>query len=80
MPNGQNFQPYRLPGKWHCYRCQTLKDAEMFHADRSRFNGCSSRCKECESKRTEERKAQGYWTAMEMKQRIEDIKSTHGNQ
>ena len=80
MPNGKYYQPYRLPGKWNCSRCKTLKDSEMFHKDSSRHNGCSSRCKECESKRTQERKEQGRWTKIEIKQRVEEIKATSGNQ
>ena len=73
MPNGKCYRPYRLPGKYHCYKCRELKDAEEFYKDSSRFNGCASRCKDCEKKRSRDRYR---WTEFETKKRMEEIKAT----
>ena len=70
MPNGKCYRPYRLPGKYTCCRCQDLKDAESFYKDASRYNGCSSRCMDCEKKRSKLR------TRFEIKKRMEEIKAT----
>lgn len=56
MPKGKRYQPYRLPGAYTCCMCRDLKDAEDFYKDSSRFNGCSSRCKDCCNKRREEKR------------------------
>ena len=55
MPNGKCFRPYRIPGSYQCITCRDLKDAEEFYKDSSRFNGCSSRCKDCERLWSKER-------------------------
>ena len=70
MPNGKCYRPYRLAGKYPCSVCKELKDAEEFYKDSSRFNGCSSRCRDCEGKRTRTR-----WTQTQISKRVEEIKS-----
>lgn len=71
MPNGKCYRPFRLPGKYVCCRCKDLKDAEEFYKDSSRYNGCASRCKDCEKKRTQYR-----YDPFRVKKRIEEIKGT----
>lgn len=73
MPNGKIFRPYRLPGRYCCTVCRDLKDAEEFYKDSSRYNGCASRCKDCEKKRGRTRHR---WTEFEVKKRAEEIKAT----
>ena len=73
MPNGKCYRPYRLPGKYNCSKCKDLKDAEEFYKDSSRFNGCSSRCKNYEKKRSQERYRH---TDLQVKNRAEEILST----
>ena len=72
MPNGKCFRPYRIPGMYKCITCEDLKDAEAFYKDSSRFNGCSSRCKDCEKKRG---KARYRFSQFQVKKRVEEIKS-----
>lgn len=73
MPNRKYGIPYRIPGIYCCYICRDIKDAEEFYKDSSRFNGCSSRCKDCCNKRREERRR---LTRFEIKKRREEIKAT----
>ena len=75
MPNGKCYRPYRFPGRYCCTVCRDLKDAEEFYKDSSRYNGCSSRCKDCEGKRNNYR-----WVRTELKERIEEIQSEKAKQ
>ena len=75
MPNGQCYVPFRKPGRYTCIVCRELKDAEEFYKDASRYNGCCSRCKQCDDSRDK-----GYkWSERQIKNRVEDIKSTSVN-
>ena len=69
MPNGKCYVPFRKPGRYTCCKCKDLKDAEEFYKDSSRYNGCSSRCKDCEKKR----ERSGRWTRSQIKKRVEEI-------
>lgn len=55
MP-GQYHRPNKVPGMYRCYACSEVLNEGEFYADRSRYNGCSSRCKVCDNYRTEMRK------------------------
>ena len=71
MPNGKCYVPFRKPGKYTCCMCQELKDCEEFYKDSSRYNGCCSRCKQCDNS-----KEKGYrWSERQIKNRVEEIKS-----
>jgi len=52
----KRYVPFKLPGKYCCYLCRDLKDAEEFYKDSSRWNGCGSRCKKCDNYRREWRR------------------------
>ena len=73
MPNGICYRPYRIPGKYTCYLCKELKDAEEFYKDSSRYNGCCSRCKQCEGSRDNSYK----WSKRQIEKRVEEIKSDY---
>ena len=93
MPNGKCFRPYRLPGKYCCIVCRELKDAEEFYKDSSRYNGCCSRCKDCDNNRWREEKigpdvkvrtapaqctsTDNRWAERQIKKRVEEIKSDY---
>lgn len=72
MPNGKCFRPYRLPGKYCCIVCRELKGAEEFYKDSSRYNGCCSRCQDCDNKRRNE---QYHLSKHLIEKRVADIKS-----
>ena len=79
MPNGKCYVPYRLPGKYSCYICQDLKDADEFYKDSSRWNGCCSRCKKCDNQRREVRRTSEYqtdndWSLRQERKRMDEIK------
>lgn len=73
MPNGKCYRPYRLPGRYACIVCRELKDAEEFHKDSSRYNGCCSRCKSCDNSRDKSYR----WSKRQIKERVEEIKSDY---
>ena len=56
MSNEKNLRTERVPGNYTCYICRESIDSENFYRDRTRHNGCGSRCKKCDDLRTEARK------------------------
>ena len=53
MPNGVHLNVDRRQfGTWHCYLCGGARRHDEFYGDRTRWNGCSSRCMDCENERT----------------------------
>ena len=55
--SGKNLRTERVPGNYTCYICRESIDSENFYRDRTRHNGCGSRCKKCDDLRTEARKS-----------------------
>ena len=61
--------PIGCPANMPASSVGSLKDAEEFYKDSSRYNGCSSRCKNCEQKRSRNRR----YTRAEIKERAQEI-------
>lgn len=56
MPNGSHLNRSKVSGFYQCYICRETKDDGEFYSDHTRYNGCSSRCKNCDNERREARR------------------------
>ena len=56
MPNGKYDNTSKKPGKYRCISCGETKTDAEFYKDRSRYNGCSSRCKLCQKALVKDRR------------------------